>query len=71
MMLNVVIVDVGSIQGPKVVYSKEAEARWSILFALENAWKNSFVRLQSLVGYSKSGPSIKWGAMICPLTQLL
>lgn len=61
MMLNGVIVDVGSIRGPKVVYSKEAEARLPVLSVLEKSTKNSFVRLQSFVGRSKSGPSIKGG----------
>ena len=39
MMLNDVIVDTGAIQGPKVVSSKEAEAR-TVLAALKKARKN-------------------------------
>ena len=47
MMLNDGIVDVGAIQGTKVVSSKEAEAR-IVLATLEKAWNNGFDRLRVL-----------------------
>lgn len=47
MKLNIVIVDVGAIQGPKVTSSKEAETR-AVLSALEKAKKNGFERIRVL-----------------------
>ena len=40
--------DAGAIQGPKVISSKEVEAR-AVLAALEKVWKNGFDRLRILM----------------------
>ena len=68
MTLNDVIVDGGAIQRPKVVSSKEAEAR-AVLVALEKAWKNGFNRLRILTDAQEVVYALK-GALIGPLTQL-
>ena len=67
MMLNDVIVDAGAIQGPKVVSSKEVEAR-AVLATLEKAWKNGFDRLRILTDTQEVVYALKGG--LGPLTQL-
>ena len=60
MMLNDVIVDAGAIQGPKVVSSKEAEAR-AVLATLEKASKNGFDRLCTLTDAQEVVYALKGG----------